>query len=306
MDIANQMRVTARFLDQAGHLCHFCDEGQTYLHYEGSEALQVREPNMLEYDIFDIYFASFPHNLKDQLPKSLKRIHHFCGSEVRQFDIATAQNPFAVVKDGNSDKIKERVRRMAEISDACTLRDMELYDHVSEHFKRIFIVPRMLDLSTLDYHPYRGRRKPLIVHAPTDPNVKGTRFIVAAVEKLKRSFDFDFLLVAGMPHEKVTQIMAEADLFIDQLHIGTYGVASIEAMALGTPVVCYLSDYMQQYLPPNPIISATPLNIEEILAHHLSNPASLWGRRQEGRAFVEAHHDAAKVVKQLVEVYEQL
>jgi glycosyltransferase involved in cell wall biosynthesis len=307
MDAANQMRVQALHLAMLGHYVRFYDSFPFYMKYQGAEELRLRElPKLSDYDVFEIFFASFgPKDGRKGMEFDTKFLHHFCGSEVRQLSIAKDQNPYAKVKNTNEEKIVEALKRGAQLTDHCTLRDMELHDHVAPYFKHVHIVPRSVDLDVLRFNPETKNRRPLVVHAPTDVNIKGTQTIIDAVEKAKGSgIDFDFRLIAGMPHEVVTQIVSQADLLIDQLHVGTYGVAAIEAMAMGTPVMCYISDYMKQYLPDLPVYDVTPDSIGEILPAILSGGPTI--DRKACRRYVEEHHDAKVNIHKLVEVYQCL
>lgn len=314
MDIANQMRVQALYLALKGHMVRFYDATPTYLAYQDPPGLRLTEmPKLVDYDIFEIFFASFgPAGGRPMYAPDCKYLHHFCGSEVRQKSIALAQNPFARVKEDREEDQREMLIRLAQLTDHCTLRDMELYDHVKPYFKNIHIIPRMLDLPM---YPMTERDEshamPLIVHAPTDPYVKGTQFIVDAVNKLReKGLQFRFRLIAGLPHEITKKVVGSADLLIDQLCIGTYGVAAIEAMALGTPVMAYISDYMQPHLPGHPIRVASPDTIEGKLEEFLDNwdtrRAAYEGWRKAGRIYVEENHDAAKNIVKLMEVYQCL
>jgi len=78
---------------------------------------------------------------------------------------------------------------------------------------------------------------PLIIHAPTNRNVKGTKFVLEAIERLKKSnLKFEFELVEGKSNAYVLDRLKESDIVIDQPSswIGRYAV---EAMAAGCVIV---------------------------------------------------------------------
>ena len=57
--------------------------------------------------------------------------------------------------------------------------------------------------------------------------------MIAAIEDL----DADLELVEGLHHDEAFERYRAADIVVDQLNAGWYGLFAIEAMALGKPVV---------------------------------------------------------------------
>ena len=102
--------------------------------------------------------------------------------------------------------------------------------------------------------------------------MKGTRFVLDAVEKLKaEGVKFRFQLVEGIPRTQARQLFEQADLLIDQLWLGWYGGLSVELMALGRPVICNIRDDGLKFLPPGmaselPIIRSEPATLVSVLA----------------------------------------
>jgi len=110
-----------------------------------------------------------------------------------------------------------------------------------------------------------------IVHAPTNRIVKGTKYILEAVEKLKEEgYDFDFILVEKKTHDEAMKIYEDADIIIDQLTYG-FTLFSIESMAMGKPVLTYIREDLIKYYPDLPIISTHRDNINENLKLLIEN-----------------------------------
>ena len=81
------------------------------------------------------------------------------------------------------------------------------------------------------------RERPLLVHAPSDPRIKGTDIVVEVVNKLKeKGFNFDFQLLSGVEHETVLKYLSEATIIIDQPG-AVPARFSVEGMASGCVVV---------------------------------------------------------------------
>lgn len=156
-------------------------------------------------------------------------------------------------------------------------------------------------------------RRPMLIHAPSHRGVKGTRFIVAAVEQLRREgVPFDFTLVENLPHHEARRVYLQADLLVDQLLAGNYGGLAVEAMALAKPVVCYLRPGDMQFVPPAmraslPLIEATPATITDVLRTWLTTRRhELHARGLQSRAFMETWHHPACVAGRLRDAYYEI
>jgi glycosyltransferase involved in cell wall biosynthesis len=110
-----------------------------------------------------------------------------------------------------------------------------------------------------------------------------------------------------MSHYEAKKIYKEADLIIDQLLLGSYGLFSIEAMAMGKPVLTWISDFMKDKYPDDlPIISANPDSIKDKLKNILDNRDMLLEIGKKGRKYVEKYHDKEIVVKNLINLYKEI
>jgi glycosyltransferase involved in cell wall biosynthesis len=153
--------------------------------------------------------------------------------------------------------------------------------------------------------PQIKNEKPLIIHSPSARVCKGTSYILNAVNELKIEIEFDFILIENLPRYEALKLMRECDIFIDQLIIGSYGSASIEAMCFGKPVVCYiLPEVYSAGLPYEcPIISANPDNIKDQLKNLIKDHALRNVLGKKSRAYVEKYHDADILAHDLIKIY---
>ena len=82
-----------------------------------------------------------------------------------------------------------------------------------------------------------------VAHAPSKRAVKGTDTVLAAVESLRaRGAPIELDLIEGVPNREARLRYAAADVVVDQLRIGWYGMLAIESMALAKPVVVHLDE----------------------------------------------------------------
>ncbi|RPI15676.1 MAG: glycosyltransferase family 1 protein [Ignavibacteriae bacterium] len=147
-----------------------------------------------------------------------------------------------------------------------------------------------------EYKPnYNINNKIRIVHSPSDEGIKGTNYILAAINELKKSgIEFEFELLKDKTHNEVKEAISNADILIDQMVAGWYGLISIEAMALGKTTVCYLRDELYNYIPDIPVINLNPDNLADGLKRLIQEKDKLKQYGIAGRKFTEKYHDYRK------------
>ncbi|MEP7054539.1 MAG: glycosyltransferase family 1 protein [Actinomycetota bacterium] len=154
-----------------------------------------------------------------------------------------------------------------------------------------------------EWHPTTtNNERPVILHAPTHRGVKGTEFIMAAVDELRREgADFEFVLVEGLQHADARRLYERADLLMDQVLLGWYGGLAVELMALGKPVACYLRAEDLRYVDPQmrselPQLQTTPESVAAVLRRFLAMNSDERRRLGErSRQFVERWHDPLRI-----------
>ena len=158
------------------------------------------------------------------------------------------------------------------------------------------VIPPGIDLGRIEPAPPSGRSRPLIVHAPSSRRRKGTEDVIAACEGL----DADLELVEGLHHEEALQRYRTADIVVDQLNAGWYGIFAIEAMALGKPVVTFLHDEAvrrteEAFDIEVPLVSATKETLRERLRPLVDSPLERRIIGAASRAYVEHVHDLEQI-----------
>ena len=169
------------------------------------------------------------------------------------------------------------------------------------------VIPPGVDLTRVQPATPSDRARPLIVHAPSSRRRKGTEHVLAAVEGL----DADLELVEGLHHDEAFERYRAADIVVDQLNAGWYGLFAIEAMALGKPVVTFLHDEAVRRTEAAfgtrvPIVSATADTLREALRPLVADAALRRGIGAASRAYVERVHDLERVTDRLLAVYARL
>ena len=166
------------------------------------------------------------------------------------------------------------------------------------------VVPPGLDLTPYAPRPPSDNPRPLVVHAPSNREKKGTRYVIEACAQLPVELD----VVEGIPHDEARERYARADIVVDQLNAGWHGVFALEAMALGKPVVSHLKpDVVERsaeaFGARVPIVAATADTLVDALRPLVEDAALRRSVGAEGRAYVEHVHDIDRVADRLLDIY---
>ena len=235
-------------------------------------------------DIFHFYFGLtlVPKSLQFPLLRALgkKSVLHFLGSDIRGTSpeqLAWAQRAGARVV-GSYDAIRW-------VPDA-------------------HVIPPGIDVQAIEPAPPGNSERPLVMHAPSSRTRKGTEHIVAACAEL----GVDLEIVEGLDHREAFERYRRADVIVDQLNAGWYGVFAIEAMALGKPVVTFLHEdaarrTQEAFGLEVPIVNATRKTLVEALRPLVASAEERARVGAASRAYVEEVHDLERMTDRLLALY---
>jgi glycosyltransferase involved in cell wall biosynthesis len=169
------------------------------------------------------------------------------------------------------------------------------------------VVPPPIDLTQYPVAPAPDNERVRIAHAPSNRAKKGTDAVIAACDELPVELD----LIEGVKHDEARRRYAQADVIVDQLVVGWYGLFAIESMATGRPVITYLHEDAvqlteQAYGVQVPIVNATKETLVEKLRPLVASAQLRHELGERGRAYVERVHDLDVVGSRLVEIYQSL
>jgi glycosyltransferase involved in cell wall biosynthesis len=206
--------------------------------------------------------------------------------------------------DPRDDSRKRRmVARFASKAHAIFALNPDLLDELPARAE--FVPYAHVDPRRVKRTPIPDNRPPVVVHLPTDRRVKGTDALVAAADDL--GGEVDLRLVEGVPHVDALRAIADADIVVDQLLTGWYGGVTVEAMAMGRPVVAHVREPDLDRIPPEqrtalPIVDATPQTIAAVLRSLLETDRERLATAS--RAYVERWHDPLKIAERMRDAYE--
>lgn len=162
--------------------------------------------------------------------------------------------------------VEERVRLFGHFADFMMSGD-SLYEAILPRID-LTLHPVPVDTESLVPREPIARSVPVIVHAPNHRNVKGTAYLIDAIDRLRLlGIAFELRLIEGVPRHEALQMYVDADIVADQFMMGAFGVFALEGMALGKPVLSYLDyEHLQRPICNHPLVNTTPENILEVLA----------------------------------------
>ena len=270
------------------------------------------------FDVFVFHFgASLANDALTDVPL-LKRlgkkvIFYFHGCDIRDRKAVIANYEFSACKacfPPRCNPNRELAIDMAKTyADAIWVSTPDLLEFIPG--SELFLQP--IDLESFPYVERseglsERKRRPQLLHAPSDRQLKGTIYIEDALKEInKDQLLVDLTLLQGLSHKQVKERLARADFAVDQLLIGSYGKFAVELMAAGVPTLCYLRpDLLDKYPEVPPMINTTPLTIGETIVEVMRDPSRLRDVARRSRAYVERHHSAESAARHALSVYKRL
>ncbi len=156
--------------------------------------------------------------------------------------------------------------------------------------------------------PVLERRRPVVLHAPSNPRLKGTVAVEAALSDLDRRGLIAYRRLTGVPHEQMAAAVAEADVVVDQVVLGNPGVLAAEALAAGRVVVAHLAPVVRERMAaadpdgrPPPVVEADPTTIGQVVEQIAGERATYQEVAAGGPAWARWHHDGRRAAAVLAE-----
>ena len=253
------------------------------------QALQFRALGRLlqKTDIFHFYFGLtlVPKRLQFPILRAARKksVFHFVGSDIR---------------GKSSDELAYGRRADAQIVGS--------YD-AARWIPDAEVVPPGIDLRGIEPVPTRADGAPRVAHAALSRSRKGTERVVAACAELGLELD----VIENVRHDEVGPRVARADIVVDQLNSGWYGLFAIEAMAHGKPVIGYIHEEAAARTADAfgigvPIVRTTRETLTDDLRRLTESPDERRTKGVASRAYVERVHDADAMADRLIDIYAAL
>ena len=199
-----------------------------------------------------------------------------------------------------------RIKRVCKYADQIFVLNPDLLPNIPGALLEFYVSinPFEIEPPLFNKNPERLR----IVHAPSVPEKKGTRIVQQVVARLDREgYPVELDLVMGQPHAEAMKRYAKADIVVDQLFGGWYGVFAVEAMLLGKPVLCYLREEdLEKFVPFRdelPIVNTSEKTLYDDLKNLIQNPKLRYELGVKSRVYVGKYHDPNVIAKRMLTYY---
>lgn len=146
--------------------------------------------------------------------------------------------------------------------------------------------------------------KPLMLHMPTRPEIKGTDFVYDLFAELKLH-GIEVLVVKDMSFRQAVEYRKRATIFFDQFKVGFYGNSAIEAMQYGIPVAAWIRPEAMKHIHGCPVITEE-LNAKKYAKKILSMLDSLKVISIMTKQWCDNVHGYQAVAKRVNEIYESV
>lgn len=177
-----------------------------------------------------------------------------------------------------------------------------------ENSDRMCLLERMVDMSEIEETKKNIERhttdKLRICHTPSHPTAKGTHYIVKAIHELQQNYDFDFDLIENVEHHEALSRTAAADIMVEQIINGDYGLAAVEGMGLGCAVVSNVNTALRQQYPKTlPIASADPDTLYQVLERLIINEGERKDLSCKGPIYARDEHSIKALTPDVLKAY---
>lgn len=278
---------------------------------------------LTRYDVFHFYFGHSLLNRNLDMPIlrlfGKKIVMNYCGSDVRLTFVEKSRNlywdkfQFGIDKE-SFDKSKVNKMKWHNIWVHKVIAPRNLYENVSQIFpvekiEKSIYVQNQVDLRKCGPIVLSSNDVPVIVHAPTNKDLKGTKYVEKALNELKSDgYEFEYIFFNETTHSEVQKILREkADIVVDQLLLGGFGSLAVEAMSYGKPVIGYvLQEIIDEHCPDLPIYNTNIDNIKSNIVKLLEDEKLRIDLGKKGRDFVEKYCDKNDICNKIIKVYESL
>lgn len=288
---------------------------------------------MPKFDVFNFYFGAtlLPFSLDLPILRLLGKriIMTYCGSDARLVFIERARNPFwsliendliGTLDDVKHDRRKKLMLFWQGLWCHKIIAPRNLYAPVSKYVARgkvekdIWVHNLSFSAGVLEEEgtqssldaEYNSNSIPRVLHMPSSPVVKGTKYVRDAVAILKKEgLSFEYVEVMDVEHSQAIRELRKADIVLDQFLLGGFGSLSVEAMYYAKPVVCYLIDSVKrEHYDDCPVVNANLHTLKDRIEELVLDASLRKSLGVSGKAFVARHLDYVSINEKMLKLYQ--
>lgn len=172
--------------------------------------------------------------------------------------------------------------------------------------KVLSTIPLPINTQKIEYHENRVNGKIVIYHGITRPEFKGSKYIIEAMEDIKRRYPNEVEIIHAdfLPLNEYLDVINRANIIIDQCQSYSYGMNALYSMAKGKVVLsgAEVEGLSELGVIKCPVVNITP-NTEQIfgvLEELISRKNEIPSIGEQSRNFVIEHHDYLKIAEKYI------
>lgn len=143
--------------------------------------------------------------------------------------------------------------------------------------------------------PVLERARPVVVHVPSNPFLKGSHLVDAQLQQMSDSGRIEYRRLEGVPPERMPALVREADVVLDQFVLGLYSVMAVEGMFAGRVVVAHVAQRVRDRVPGElPVVEAEPEDVVAVLEQILADREAFRLVADAGRQYAQRVHDGTR------------
>jgi glycosyltransferase involved in cell wall biosynthesis len=155
----------------------------------------------------------------------------------------------------------------------------------------------------VDLQRYRDGGPWGIMHFPSHQELKGTRYVEAAIASLNGKFKIRYLS-DRMTNSEVLENLEKAHILVDQF-THTFGLLAIEGLSRGCVVVCRMEEWARKCYPDIPLVSCNPEDLEQTIESLLHNPDRMQKIAEAGIRWFHENATLQVVGNRMLNVFEK-
>jgi hypothetical protein len=212
----------------------------------------------------------------------------------------------------NSEGYEEKKKRIAALSDkyadlcfSCSI------DQASYLTSKQYFVPYAYDIKDFNRNDEKFEKNQVIkiLHAPSNPLVKGTSLVRAAVKKLKlEGYRFEYKELIGASNTKVLEELSSCHIVLNQFYAFAPGMFGVESLANHTSVLMSADPDIETGLPQD-VKGAWMITkywqVYDNLKFLLDNPKEIKKYADTGYDFALNHYTYEKASEYLHQVFKE-
>ena len=221
----------------------------------------------------------------------------FHGSDIRDPDLHAELYPASPFREevALAESVRERAAQARELAATADIPVLVSTPDLLDHCPGATVLPVVVDVgrfSAVEGVPALDRARPVVLHAPSNPAIKGTGVIEPVLQRLHDAGRIEYRRISGVPNERMPDFVADADVVVDQIRLGAVGVLAAEAMAAGRLVIGHVHGRVRARLGGEiPVVDATPETFAEVIAAVVDDPSRYAPVAAAGPAWARERHD---------------